>query len=92
MCDPRSDVFFSTIMSETHAVEDLCEELRRRAGTASRIDLWVPEKLTIGNEPEPTNVTGLAMALIVDTALSLDLWPDGFTQGEGGRTYHYKVS
>ncbi|RAO04989.1 hypothetical protein GUI43_05007 [Micromonospora noduli] len=30
------------------------------------------------------------MAIVVDTALSLDLWPEGFTQGVGGRTYHYK--
>ncbi|MFF5297187.1 hypothetical protein [Paractinoplanes globisporus] len=34
--------------------------------------------------------TGVAMAIIGDTALSLDLWPDGFTQGVGGRTYHFK--
>ncbi|GAA5197366.1 hypothetical protein GCM10023322_68450 [Rugosimonospora acidiphila] len=35
---------------------------------------------------------GIAMAIITDTALSLGLWPDGFTLGEGGRTYHYRRS
>ncbi|BCJ48452.1 hypothetical protein GCM10010168_76220 [Actinoplanes ianthinogenes] len=78
-------------MSETRAVEDLCDELRRQAGTAGRVDLWVPDELTIGNAPEPKNPTGLGMAFIVDTALSLGLWPDGFTQGDGGRTYHYRA-
>ena len=77
-------------MSEARAVEALCEELRQRAGTDSRVDLWVPDELTIGGAPEPKNPTGLAMALIGDTALSLGLWPDGFTPGAGGRTYHYK--
>ncbi|AEV84297.1 hypothetical protein ACWT_3274 [Actinoplanes sp. SE50] len=86
----RDGVLSLSLMSEARAVEDLCEELRRRAGTASRVDLWVPEELTIGNAPEPKNPTGLGMALIVDTALSLGLMPDGFTQGAGGRTYHYK--
>lgn len=78
-------------MNEARAVEDLCEELRQRAGTAGRVDLWVPEELTIGNAPEPRNPAGLGMALIVDTALSLGLVPDGFTQGDGGRTYHYRI-
>jgi hypothetical protein len=76
-------------MSEKDAVEALCEELRQRASTGGRVDLWVPDELTIGGAPEPTNRSGLGMALIVDTALSLGLWPDGFTQGTGGRTYHY---
>jgi hypothetical protein len=34
---------------------------------------------------------GIAMAVIGDTALSLDLWPDGFIQGVAGRTYHSKT-
>jgi hypothetical protein len=77
-------------MGEARAVEALCEELRQRAGTGGRVDLWVPDEVTIGGAPEPRNPAGLAMALIADTALSLGLWPDGFTQGAGGRTYHYK--
>ncbi|WP_229067826.1 hypothetical protein [Actinoplanes sp. DH11] len=80
-------------MSEARAVEALREELRRlAAGPGERVDLWVPAELTIGGAPEPTDRTGLGMALIVDTALSLGLWPDGFTEGTGGRTYHYKTA
>jgi hypothetical protein len=76
-------------MSEAPTVEALCAELRERAGTGSRVDLWVPDELTMNGVPLPENPTGLAMALVVDTALSLGLWPDGFTEGAGGRTYHY---
>ncbi|WP_189330215.1 hypothetical protein [Actinoplanes ianthinogenes] len=42
--------------------------------------------------PNAPGECGLGMALIVDTALSLGLWPDGFTQGDGGRTYHYRTA
>ncbi len=78
-------------MSEAPTVEALCAELRERAGTDSRVDLWVPDELTMNGAPLPENPTGLGMALVVDTALSLGLWPDGFTEGAGGRTYHYKA-
>jgi hypothetical protein len=71
------------------SVEGLCDELRRRAATGGSCDLWVPDALTIGGAPVPDDPTGMATALILDTALSLDLWPQGFTEGEGGRTYHY---
>jgi hypothetical protein len=78
-------------VSAARAVEALCEELRERAGTEGRVDLWVPDELTMNGVPLPEHPTGLAMAVIVDTALSLGLWPDGFTEGAGGRTYHYKA-
>jgi hypothetical protein len=65
-------------------VGELCAELRRLAAEPGRVDLWVPGALTAGANP-----SGIAMAVIADTALSLGLWPDGFTPGDGGRTYHY---
>ncbi len=33
---------------------------------------------------------GIAMAIIVDRLSAFKLAPDGFLQGEGGRTYRYK--
>ena len=81
----------SCAMSIPQSVEALCDELRRRAGSDSHVDLWVPDELTLGGAALPTEPTGLGMSIIGDTALSLDLWPDGFTQGVGGRTYHYKA-
>ncbi|MCG5437215.1 hypothetical protein [Micromonospora foliorum] len=79
-------------MSVPQSVEALCDELRRRAGSGHQIDLWVPDDLSLGGAAVPEEPTGIAMAIIVDTALSLGLWPEGFTQGVGGRTYHYKPS
>ena len=78
-------------MSIPQSVEALCDDLRQRAGSDIHVDLWVPDELTLAGATLPTEPTGLGMAIIVDTALSLDLWPDGFTQGVGGRTYHYKA-
>ncbi|MEU4690906.1 hypothetical protein [Actinoplanes sp. NPDC023714] len=78
-------------MTEVRAVEALCDEFRQKAAAGDRVDLWVPERLTIGGAPEPVDATGLGMALIVDTALSLGFMPDGFTPGDGGRTYHYQA-
>ncbi|BFU43329.1 hypothetical protein [Krasilnikovia sp. MM14-A1004] len=79
-------------MSIPQSVEALCDELRQRAGSGSRIDLWVPDELSLGGAALPMEPTGIAMAIIGDTALSLDLWPDGFTRGVAGRTYHFKAS
>ncbi|WP_156313255.1 hypothetical protein [Micromonospora sp. HK10] len=52
----------------------------------------MPDELSLGGAAVPMEPTGIAMAIICDTALSLDFWPEGFTQGVGGRTYHYKAS
>ena len=79
-------------MSVPQSVEALCDELRQRAGSGHDMDLWVPDELSLGGAAVPEEPTGIAMAIICDTALSLDLWPDGFTQGVGGRTYHYKAN
>lgn len=81
----------SCAMSIPQPVEALCDELRQRAGSGSHVDLWVPHELSLGGAALPMEPTGLGMAIIGDTALSLDLWPDGFTERVGGRTYHYKA-
>jgi hypothetical protein len=78
-------------MSIPQWVEALCDELRHRAGADSRVDLWVPDELSLGGAASSLEPAGMAMAVIGDTALSLGLWPDGFTQGVGGRTYHFKA-
>ena len=78
-------------MSIPQSVEALCDELRQRAGSGNRVDLWVPDELSLGGAAVPMEPNGIVMAIIGDTALSIDLWPDGFTQGVGGRTYHFKA-
>lgn len=77
-------------MSE-RSVEQLCDELRAAATGSGNVDLWVPDRLTLNGEPVPDQPSGIAMTIIVNTALSVGLWPDGFTEGAGGRTYHYRT-
>jgi hypothetical protein len=86
---PQCDLIFA--MSVPRPVEALCDELRKHAVSGNHVDLWVPDDLTLGGAAVPMELSGIAMAIICDTALSLDLWPDGFTQGAGGRTYHFKA-
>jgi hypothetical protein len=51
-------------------------------------ELWVPQDLTLDGEPTPQDV---AMALVGDQLLDKGFEPDGFTDGEGGRTYKYRL-
>lgn len=78
-------------VSIPQSFEALCDELRQRAGSGNHVDLWLPAELSLGGAAIPVEPSGVAMAIIGDTALSLDLWPDGFTQGVGGRSYHFKA-
>ena len=71
------------------SVEELCEQMRQVAVSGGDVDLWVPDELTLSGKPVPSQPTGIVMAIVTDTALSLGLWPRGFTEGTGGRTCHY---
>jgi hypothetical protein len=61
-----------------------------RTAGADRVDLWVPDHLTHAGAPIPDQPTGLAAALLLDTALDVGLQPDGATPGPGGTTFHYR--
>jgi hypothetical protein len=75
-----------------HSVEGLCDQLRSAAKTGGDVSLWVPDALTLKGKPVPQQPTGIAMSIITDTALSLGLWPNGFTEGTDGRIYHYQAT
>jgi hypothetical protein len=72
---------------ESGTVEELVAELRAGATADAPFDLWVPGVLTLGGSPVPRDV---AMAVIGDAVLAVGLAPDGFTDGPGCRTYHFK--
>ena len=68
-------------------VEELLAEIDRRAPGLTEFRLWVPEKLSLQGALVPPDV---AMVVIVGRLVSLDLFPDGFVEGRGGRTYIYR--
>jgi hypothetical protein len=75
-------------MTPARSVDELREQFRRAASAGGDVDLWVPDDLNSGGVHVPGQPTGLVMTIITDLALSLGLWPRGFTAGDGGRTYH----
>lgn len=75
-----------------HSVEELCDQLGSAAKTGGDVSLWVPDELTLKGTRVPQQPTGIAMSIITDAALSLGLWPNGFTEGTDGRTYHYQAT
>jgi hypothetical protein len=43
----------------------------------------------IGKAPAHTIGDDIALAIVLDALLAKGFYPDGFTAGDGGRTYHY---
>ncbi len=74
-------------MSEITSVEDIIAQVERTAPGAATLELWIPDKLLLRGKPVRQDI---AMAIIVDRLSAFKLAPDGFLQGEGGRTYRYK--
>jgi len=68
-------------------VESLVDEVDRLPPGSSLLELWVPDLLALRGQPVPRDV---AMAIVMDRLLSVGLFPDGFIEGVGGRTYRYK--
>jgi hypothetical protein len=68
------------------------EELLREIGevpahdVGKRWELWVPELLRLRGARVGDDI---AMAIVLDALLAKGFYPDGFTEGEGGRTYRY---
>jgi hypothetical protein len=73
--------------SDSGSAEDLLEQVRARAAQGASFDLWVPNNLTMGGSPIPVDV---GMAVIGHALLAVRLGPGDFTNGVGGRTYHFK--
>ena len=78
-------------MPLARSVEELCDQLRSAVRDTGDVDVWVPDDLTLGGKSIPPQPTGIVTAILTDTALSLGLWPNGFTLGSGGRTHHYRA-
>jgi hypothetical protein len=73
---------------DSESLEALQAQLRTASTT--RVSLWVPEHLTYAGAPIPDQPTGLAAALLLDTALDVGLQPDGTSPGLHGTTFHYR--
>lgn len=69
------------------SVEDLVSHVRTGATADEPYDIWVPNILTFGDNAVSQDV---AMAVVGDAVLAVGLGPNGFTEGVGGRTYHFK--
>ncbi len=67
-------------------VEALLREIESWSADASSADLWVPQHLTLNGNPTQQDS---AMAIVVDKILGLGLFPDGLSEGAGGRLYRY---
>lgn len=67
-------------------VEGLLRQVENFPIGQSTFDLWVPQTLTLKEHPIDR---ATAMAILLDSILQRGLFPDGFTEGAGGRTYHY---
>ena len=68
-------------------LEELLDRIEEIPSEAMTFDLWVPEALTYRGEPITLEAV---MAIVVDQLLALELFPDDFDDGVGGRTYHYR--
>ena len=67
-------------------VEELVARVDALPADAKALELWVPDRLSLKGKPVPQD---LAMAIVVDRLLGRGLYPNGFVQGDGGRTYRY---
>jgi hypothetical protein len=75
-------------MRPSGTIEELLSEIRKLPGhtVGQRWDLWVPGALRLRGERVREDI---AEAILLDALLTKGFYPDGFTEGEGGRTYHY---
>jgi hypothetical protein len=75
------------MMTQANTVEALLEEIDGVPKRSTNLDLWVPDRLTWSGEAVDADI---AMAVVLDRLLAKDFLPAGFTQGIGGRRYHYR--
>jgi hypothetical protein len=72
------------IRPSTGTVEDLLSVVSRWSSQIP-LNLWVPDALTLKGDPVAVDV---AMAIVVDAALAIGLFPKGSTEEDGGRHCH----
>jgi hypothetical protein len=75
-------------IQEIEAVENLLSRVASVPATGNGLELWVPHALTLKGVHVPLDV---AMAVVLDKALSLGLEPEGYRSESGGRWYLYKL-
>ena len=75
-------------MRSSGTVEELLSEIGKVPAhdVGQRWELWVPELLRLRGARVGDDI---AMAILLDALLAKGFYPDGFTDGEGGRTYRY---
>jgi hypothetical protein len=73
------------VRSRTGTVEDLLTVVNRWSSFIP-LNLWVPESLTLNGDPVAIDI---AMAIVVDAALAIGLFPKGSTEEDGGRHCHF---
>jgi hypothetical protein len=75
-------------MRSSGTVEELLNEIGKVPAhyVGQRWELWVPELLRLRGARVGDDI---AMAILLDALLAKGFYPDGFTEGEGGRTYYY---
>lgn len=69
-------------------VEELLAEIGKLPAheVGQRWDLWVPELLRLRGARVGEDI---ARAILLDALLAKGFYPDGATDGDGGRTHHY---
>ena len=76
-------------MTQDRTVEELLERIDRVPDGTTRLELWVPERLTLRGKEVRLDV---AMTVVLDRLLGKGFMPSGFSQGDTGRTYYYDCS
>jgi hypothetical protein len=69
-------------------VEDLLKQIGGIRNDQTTFELWVPERLSLNDQPV---LLDIAMAIALDALLKKDMFPNGFTRGDGGRYYKYRL-
>ncbi|WAS96953.1 hypothetical protein [Nannocystis punicea] len=72
---------------QTARIEGLQAQIDAISGKPESFDLWVSNAMTLNGAPVPQD---LGMAILVDRLLAKGLFPHGFSEGAGGRTYHFR--
>ena len=68
-------------------LENLLAHVEAIPPSATSIDLWVPEHLTLGKSEVSQDI---AMAMLLDRLVARNLFPRGFRAEAGGRVYQYR--
>jgi hypothetical protein len=75
-------------MQSSGTIEELLAQIGKLPAheIGQRWDLWVPELLRLRGSRVGEDI---ALAILLDALLAKGFYPDGSTEGAGGRTHHY---